>query len=255
MKKLALFLVLVLLTFLAGTLYALVSTRMTARRCFVIIETTTGNDLSAVFGIGRVGKESEDVSALQAGLKALREVGEVRVAKLKTYSVVFVKIGHGNTSALDREIEIDFFTGSPVGLLQRVSKESGTRWRCPESVLIPSADMYAEDSITRVTVKDFRGSIRQLLAETIPPSYGSMALSVLCRSDGTVEVRHYGHRHFPEEKFRADHFVGALPKAVRIRPEEMENEGTTLLKRPGESDDQYLVRFDKHLLQKLRESK
>lgn len=170
MKKPTLFLVLALLTFLAGAEDA-VSIPKVARRCFVIIESADekGTDPSpARVEIGRMGKEAEDMAALEAGLKTL---GEVRVVRFQAYSVLFVKLGHGNTKALDQEIQIDFFTGSPVGLLQRIRKESGTHWTKLLMMLIPSDDMYAVDSLTRVTVKDFRGSIRQILAETIPPSY------------------------------------------------------------------------------------
>lgn len=223
MKNNALCLILVLVTFFAGAVDALANTRKGVRRCFVIIESASENMGGREQGraeIRRIGKEAKDISALQNGLKAL---GEVRVVKLKTYSVVFVKIGHQDTKALDQVIHIDSFTGSPAGLLQRIATESGANWTHMRTFAFPILK-DTPDSFTRITVTDFRGSIRQFLAETIPPSYGSLAFDVHCYPDGMIEVTQPGHLQLMEWQFRADPVIGALPKPVNLSPDEREHE-------------------------------
>jgi len=134
MKKPALLLVLILVTFFAGAVHAPADTQKDASRCFVIIESAgenRGDCAPSIKEIWRIGKEAEDISALQAGLKV---VGEVKVVKLETYSVVFVKAGQGDTKALEQVIHIDSFNGSPDGLLYRIGREILERLRDSRSL-------------------------------------------------------------------------------------------------------------------------
>jgi len=247
MKSIALHLIPILVTFFAGALHALADTQKDASRCFVIIESAgenRGECAPSIKEIWRIGKEAEDLSALQADLKA---VGEVKVVKLKTHSVVFVKAGQGDTKALEQVIHIDSFNGSADGLLYRIARESGANWTHARGFMVPGPRTDYPDIYTRITVTDFRGSIRQLLAETIPPSYGSMAMHVHCYPDGAIEVRQPGFLQMMERQFRADHVIGALPKPVSMFPKPQEKEGAVLNKRPAESDAEYRARLDKHM--------
>ena len=178
--------------------------------------------------VWRIGKEAEDIPALQKGLNAL---GEARVIKLKNYSVVFVRIGHRATRALDQVIHVDSFTGSPAGLLQRIAKESGTHWTHMRIFALPNNPKNSPDIYTKITVTDFRGSIRQLLAETIPSSYGSVAFDVHCYTDGMIEVTQPGHLQVIEWQFRADHVIGTLPKPVNLSPDERKKESAAIYMR------------------------
>lgn len=237
MKKTALHLILILVTYFAGAVLALADPQKETRRCFVIIESAGkqhSDCATAIKEIWRIGREAADISALQEGLKA---VGEVRVVTLKTYSVVFVKVGQGDTKAMEQVIHIDSFTGSPDGLLYRIARVSGADWGHGRGFSVPSPATDLPDDFTRITVTDFRGSIRQLLAETIPPSYGSMAMHVHYYPDGAIEVRQPGAVQIMERQFRADHVIGALPKPVTLRnpvrvfPEPQEKEGAVINKR------------------------
>ena len=219
---------LVLVAFLAGSADAFADTRTGSRRCFVIIESASEkrSDCSpSIKEIWRIGKEAEDISALQERLKA---VGEVKVVELKTYSVVFVKAGQGDTKAMEQVIHIDSFTGTPDGLLYRIARESGADWGHARGIVVPGVGTDLPDYFTRITVTDFRGSIRQLLAETIPPSYGSMAMHVHCYSDGAIEVRQPGVHQIMERQFRADHVFGDLPKPVNLSPDKREKEAAAI---------------------------
>ena len=230
MKEPPLHLILILVTFFAGAVHALADTQKDTRRCFVIIESASEkrSDCSpAIKEIWRIGKEAEDLSALQERLKA---VGEVKVVELKTSSVVFVKVGQGDTKAMEQVIHIDSFTGTPDGLLYRIARESGADWGHARGIVVPGVGTDLPDYFTRITVTDFRGSIRQLLAETIPPSYGSMAMHVHCYPDGAIEVRQPGVHQIMERQFRADHVIGALPKPVSMFPGPRKREGAVLNK-------------------------
>ena len=231
MKKTILNLFLMVATFFSGAAPAVADTGKNSRRCFVIIESASQNmnrTSREQAEIGPIGREAKDIFALQKGLQA---VGEVRIVKLKTYSVVFVKTGHGDTKALDQVIHIDSFTGSPVGLLSRIARESGANWTHMRVSSIPNNPINTPDSFTRITVTDFRGSIRQLLAETIPPSYGSVAFHVHCFPDDKIEVTQPGSLQLMERQFRSDHVSGALPKPVNLSSDEMEKEASALYKR------------------------
>lgn len=229
MKKNALSFVLALMAFFRSAASTLADTREGSLRCFVIIESaseTMGGREQGRADVRRIGREAKDIPALQKGLNAL---GEARVMKLKSYSVVFVKIGHGATKALDQVIHIDSFTGSPAGLLQRVAKESGGNWTHKRTFSLPSANIHHyPDSFTRIAVTDFRGSIRRLLAETIPPSYGSVAFDVHCYPNGMIEVTQPGHLQLMEWQFRADPVSGGLPKPVKLGPDEREKEAAAI---------------------------
>lgn len=202
------------------------------QRCFVMIEKTDMTELSgALSKIRRIGKEARNVSDLKADLKA---VGEVKVLKFTTHIVICVKIGNGDMSALDQQIRVNSFTGSPVGLLNRIAKESGTVWSCP--TFSPKASQlnrtaHEKDLLTRITIEGYRGSIREILAQYIPPSYSSLAMSISCNKNGTVEVRHYGWNQSDTDQFAADRIIGSLPKAEIITDEERELEGGNLLRR------------------------
>ena len=230
MKKNAVCLILVLVAFFAGSADAFADIREDSRRCFVImvsaIEDKEGvrKDRGKVW---RIGKEAEDISALQKGLSAL---GEVKVVKLKTYSVVFVKLGQLETKALDEVIHIDSFTGSPIGLLVRIAKESGTDWNHTQLFSLPNNPVDTLDNFIRISVTDFRGSIRQLLAETIPPSYGSLAFDIRCFPDGGIAVTQPGAAQIMEWQFRADPVIGPLPKPVILSPDEREKEAAASVK-------------------------
>jgi len=214
-------LLLLLVAFFAGLTDVLAESGNGSDRCFVIMVSASENKRELLKDRGEVwwiGKEAEDLSALQKELSAL---GEVRVVKLKTYSVVFVKLGQLETKALDQVIHIDSFTGSPIGLLKRIAKESGTDWTHARIFSLPNSPVDTLDYFTQITVTDFRGSIRQLLAETIPPSYGSLAFDIRCFPDGRIEVTQPGAAQIMEWQFRADHVSGALPKP---RADEREKE-------------------------------
>ena len=235
MKKNAVCLILVLVAFFAGSPSAFADTRSGSRRCFVVMVSVCEDEweLRKERGeVWRIGKETEDIPALQKGLSAL---GEVSIVKLKTYSVVFVKLGQLETKALDQVIHIDSFTGSPIGLLARIAKESGADWSHPRIFSLPNKPTDTLDKISRITVTDFRGSIRQLLAETIPPAYGSLAFDVHCFPNGRIEVTQPGAAQVMEWQFRADPVSGTLPKSVNLSADEREKEGKALYKGPDKS--------------------
>lgn len=224
---------LVLTVFLAVSENGLAESRKGSDRCFVIMVSSSEDKWEIRKDRGevwRIGKKAEDISALQKGLSAL---GEVRIVKLKNYSVVFVKLGHLETKALDQIIHIDSFTGSPAGLLVPIAKESGADWARAGMFSLPNNPIDTLDYLTRITVTDFRGSIRQLLAETIPPSYGSLAFDIRCFPNGRIEVTQPGAAQVMEWQFRADHVSGALPTSVILSPDEREKESAVIYKRSG----------------------
>ena len=230
MKNSALCLILVLVAFFAGLADALADTGKDARRCFVVMVSPSENERELRKDrreVWRIGKEAEDISALQKGLRAL---GEVSVVKLKTYSVVVVKLGQLETKALDQVIHIDSFTGSPIGLLARIAKESGTDWTHTQLFSLPNKPTDFLDSFTRITVTAFRGSILQLLAETIPPSYGSLAFDIRCFPDGGLAVTQPGAVQVMPWQFRADDVSGAVPSPVILSADERKKEAATIRK-------------------------
>jgi hypothetical protein len=225
-------LALVLLEFLPDPLLA---QNGATQRLFVIMESADQVELQRTFfKVRQAGKETGDFAALQTRLKT---IGNLKMVNLPTRSVIYLKIGDGDTSALDREIAIDFFTGSFDGLSRRITKESGTVWSSPMST--KNTGTQERDFSTRVTVKDFRGSIRQLLAQSIPISYGGVALTVLCStSHNRVEIQHVGNRQDRSDYFAADPVKERVPAAEIITTEETDAEGNIFHPIPEKSKKQ-----------------
>lgn len=224
MKKNTVPFILLLLAFFAGSASAFADTGNISKRCFVVMVSPIGDtpELGKERGkVWQMGKEAEDVSALEKGLGAL---GEVSVVKLKTCSVLFVKLGQLELKALDEVIHIDSFTGSPAGLLARMAKETGTNWIHTQLFSFPHKLTDTLDNLSRISMTDFRGSIRQLLAETIPPWYGSLAFDIRCFPDGGLAVTQPGAAQIMEWQFRADHVSGILPKPVNLSDDERKKE-------------------------------
>ncbi len=193
-----------------------------ARRCFVLIEGGTEPELYDLMARTRsAGAKCPDPAALRA---ALAEFGSVSVEEFPTHSVIRVTAGRAKAASLERHIRIDSFTGSPAALLARVAKESGVdvgtrRWYAGSIIRLIDTD-----AATRITVRSFRGTIRQLLAATIPASYSTLALSVRCGEDGRIEVFHLGQNQFEGDQFAMDRGGKTLPVPDLLTRDEQEAE-------------------------------
>jgi hypothetical protein len=209
--------------------HSLLAQHVASPRLFVVLVGTDNVKLQmAFFEVRQAGRETKDLLSLQARLKT---IGDLKMENLLTRSVVYLKIGDGDTSALDKEIAIDFFTGSFDGLSRRITKESGTIWGSP--MTSKNTGAQERDYSTRVTVKDFRGSIRQLLAQSIPISYGGLALTVLCSTKhNRVEIQHVGNRQDRSDYLAADPVKERVPRAEMITIKEMDAEGNIFPKVP-----------------------
>lgn len=220
-------------------------------RFFVEIE---GNDSLAIANIieqvREIGREAQDFAAFRTKLDTRWKTS---VSRGSDYSVVHVSPWGDDTSALDRKATIDSFTGSPSGLLKRLTKETGIpmvtqQWFGGSIIRIMNIDHR-----TRIHVNHYHGSIRELFAETIPPSYSTLALSVICRPDGCLEVHHLGSNRFPADQFLADHVAASVSPADRLTSEEQAAEGSITLPRPGESDKDFLKRLVDIMISRLHD--
>jgi len=211
------------------------------KRCFLVAEGVDAATLkAAVAEVYSIGMQARDLDELQ---RKLSSVGRLSLSRFSGYSVLTIAVGKGNFDALNKEVFIHSFKGSPYGLLKRVAQETGVNWDVQRFHSSTEHGWRHGDISTAIHVENFQGTVRQLLAATIPPSYASFAFTVLCRADGRVEVRHIGQNQFPTDLFPADRRVKPLPRAVRLTTAQQEMEGMVIVRKKGEPD----VDFEKRL--------
>lgn len=222
----------------------------TPRRCFVMFE---GNDASQIAeiiaGVREIGREASDFATLRTKLETR---WKATVSCCSDYSVIHVSPPTDDTSALDTEVTIDSFVGSPTGLLKHITKKTGTQIGTQQWYAGSMIRMTATDNLTRIHVNGFHGSIRKLFAETIPRSYSTLALSVLCRRDGRLEVHHLGQNRFYDQVL-ADQVTETVLLAEHLTLEEQEAEGSIVRRHAGESKDEFDERLLDFVMSQLRD--
>ena len=221
------------------------------QRCFLMLE---GNDATSVMDklqeIRAIGANSPDYDTLT---EKLSSVGRIQVSKFSDHWVIHVSLLGAGVSDLDRIVKIDSFSGSPAGLLKRLSKDAEVRWTGPRALRLTAVILDGRDYTSRIVVKDFQGTVRELLARIIPKTYATLALMVICNSDKVHEVNCIGRYQQAIDKFPADHANRMIAVGEPLTPSEREAEGYIMYKLAGETDEEYTKRTVKKQLSDFRQ--